>query len=374
MQAWKRVDNANVVTIHDAFTTSAFGDRSLIFVTDYHPLSKTLMEHYFGPSARFSGRVPGAHVTEQVLWSYCVQVASALKTLHGMGLAARLIDLSKVLLTSKGRLRLNGCAVLDVVQYDIQVNAAELQQEDLVQFGRLLLTLASNNTAAVHQMSKSMEYISRSYSTEFKDTVYWLLTPAQSSAHPKNIDQFLPGIAGQVTASLNHALQYDDQLESELMRELENARLVRLMAKLNLINERPEFDHDRQWSETGDRYLLKLFRDYVFHQVEPSNSNAANPTGGAPAPSSGSSGSGIPVVDLAHIITSLNKLDVGIDEKITLVSRDEQNCLVVSYRELKRAAENAFQDLLRAGNRVAAGGGGGGGAGAGGVMGAGVLH
>jgi hypothetical protein len=27
--------------------------------------------------------------------------------------------------------------------------------------------------------------------------------------------------------------------------------------------------HDGQmtWSETGDRYLLKLFRDYVFHQV-----------------------------------------------------------------------------------------------------------
>ena len=21
------------------------------------------------------------------------------------------------------------------------------------------------------------------------------------------------------------------------------------------------------WSETGDRYLLKLFRDFVFHQV-----------------------------------------------------------------------------------------------------------
>ena len=24
---------------------------------------------------------------------------------------------------------------------------------------------------------------------------------------------------------------------------------------------------DPEWSETGDRYLLKLFRDYLFHQV-----------------------------------------------------------------------------------------------------------
>ncbi len=334
------------MTIHDAFTTSAFGDRSLIFVTDYHPLSKTVQEHFFGPAARFTGRISG-HVPEQMLWTFCVQIASALKTIHGMGLAARLIEPSKVLLTSKGRLRLNGCAVLDVVQYDVQVNTADLQQDDLVQFGRLLLTLASNNAAAAHQMPKSIEYMSRSYSTEFKDAVMWLLSPAQAGTpSPKTVDAFLQGIAGQVVASFNHALQYDDDLHSELMRELENARLVRLMAKLNFINERPEFDHDRQWSETGDRYLLKLFRDYVFHQVDTSP-----PTGN---PNTATSTT-VPVVDLAHVITCLNKLDVGIDEKITLVSRDEQNCLVVSYRELKRAVEASFQDLLRAGNRAGGG-------------------
>lgn len=33
---------------------------------------------------------------------------------------------------------------------------------------------------------------------------------------------------------------YADELENELMSELENGRLVRLMAKLGFINERPE--------------------------------------------------------------------------------------------------------------------------------------
>lgn len=33
---------------------------------------------------------------------------------------------------------------------------------------------------------------------------------------------------------------YNDELESELSRELENGRLVRLMAKMGFINERPE--------------------------------------------------------------------------------------------------------------------------------------
>ena len=44
---------------------------------------------------------------------------------------------------------------------------------------------------------------------------------------------------------------------------------------------------DVQWTETGDRYMLKLFRDYVFHQV---------------------TSNGQPWVDLSHIVQCLNKV------------------------------------------------------------------
>lgn len=44
---------------------------------------------------------------------------------------------------------------------------------------------------------------------------------------------------------------------------------------------------DPQWSETGDRYFLKLFRDYVFHQVDGENR---------------------PVLDIGHVIQCLNKV------------------------------------------------------------------
>ena len=40
-------------------------------------------------------------------------------------------------------------------------------------------------------------------------------------------------------------------------------------------------------------------------------------------------------------------MDVGIDEKIMLMSRDEQSCLIVSYKELKHCIEQAFQDLRK---------------------------
>ncbi len=76
-------------------------------------------------------------------------------------------------------------------------------------------------------------------------------------------------------------------LENELSKEVENGRLFRIVSKLGMINERPEFDMDVSWSETGDRYLLKLFRDYVFHQVYEDGS---------------------PVMDLGHIVECLTKV------------------------------------------------------------------
>ena len=44
---------------------------------------------------------------------------------------------------------------------------------------------------------------------------------------------------------------------------------------------------NQAWSETGDRYILKLFRDFVFHAV---------------------GFDGEPIVDMAHIIQCLNKV------------------------------------------------------------------
>ena len=41
------------------------------------------------------------------------------------------------------------------------------------------------------------------------------------------------------------------------------------------------------------------------------------------------------------------KLDAGVDERIMLVSRDEQSCLIVSYKEIKNCIDSAFRDLSR---------------------------
>lgn len=329
VQAWKRVCNGSVVTIHDAFTSRSFQDSSLIFVTDYHPLSKTLAEQHLGAGNRFQTRHP-AHIPEQVLWSYMTQLANALKAIHSNGLAARIIEPSKILLTAKNRVRLNACAIMDVVQYEAQRSVTDLQRQDLVNLGQLIVTLGANSPSVMGNPTRAMEHFTRAYTPQLKNSVFWLLNGMQKDQE-RSIDIFITGISSQLMSTFDSSLHLDDQLTSDLSRELENGRLVRLMTKLNLINERPEYDHDRQWSENGERYFLKLFRDFVFHQVD---------------------AQGDPVVDLGHVLACLNKLDAGSDERITLVSRDEQSCFVVSYKELKKALESSFQALMKPGRRL----------------------
>jgi len=168
-----------------------------------------------------------------------------------------------------------------------------------------------------------LDTIGRQYSQDLKNAILFLMSKA--GPH-RTIDQLLDMIRGKVLVDLNDALTATDRLENELLSELENARLVRLLCKFGFINERPEFARDPRWSETGDRYIIKLFRDYVFHQVDES---------------------GNPVVNLGHVLTCLNKLDAGTDEKIMLVARDEQSCLVVSYKDVKQCIESAFLELAR---------------------------
>ena len=112
----------------------------------------------------------------------------------------------------------------------------------------------------------------------------------------------------------------NDMLYENLYKELQNGRLMRLLVKLGMINERPDDSTSMQWADSGDRYLLKLFRDFVFHQKTED---------------------GRPNLDFGHVVESLNKLDAGVREQMMLLSRDEKSVLVVSYKDMKQAIVSA---------------------------------
>jgi PAB-dependent poly(A)-specific ribonuclease subunit 3 len=58
-----------------------------------------------------------------------------------------------------------------------------------------------------------------------------------------------------------------DMVENDLCKELQNGRLFRLLSMLSTVCDR-NLPKEPYWSETPECYQLKLFRDYVFHQVD----------------------------------------------------------------------------------------------------------
>ncbi|KAI3608786.1 pab-dependent poly-specific ribonuclease subunit pan3 [Moniliophthora roreri] len=322
IEAWSKIRHPNIVSVHEAFTTRSFNDNSLVVAYSYHPGAQTLFDAHLKQKTTFQngyqGRsqqlTPLTSIPERTLWSYIIQIASAIKKVHEAGMAVRMIDPSKILLTGKNHVRISSCGILDVMMYDTHQDVHVLQQDDLSQFGRLVFALTCSNptAAAANTFQKSLDTMAR--------LLIILL---------QNINRLYEIIGSRIVTELDDALGATDRLEHELMSELENARLVRLLCKFGFINERPEFALDPRWSETGDRYIIKLFRDYVFHQIDEH---------------------GNPVTNLSHVLTCLNKLDAGSDEKIMLIARDEQSCLVVSYRDIKSAIESAFSDLARSGS------------------------
>ncbi|KAI3399506.1 hypothetical protein diail_6528 [Diaporthe ilicicola] len=337
IKKWKQINNANVVFIHDAFTTSAFGDRSLVFAQDYFPLAQTLTEVHLTAQPqkdhRFRGPATPPKIPESVIWSYVVQIANALRAIHARDLSARCLDPSKIILTEKNRIRLTACAILDVVQYQGHRSTKEHQQDDFVQLGKLILCLGAGKLPSqLIDVNAEMATIARKYpsgpkgESALRDLVGWLLTPGEKLA-----DQLITGMPHHVIDNLDKNLQHTDTLTSELQRELENGRLVRLLMKMGMVNERQEFDSDPGWSENGERYTLKLFRDYVFHRVDEA---------------------GRPVFDMGHMVSCLNKLDAGAAERVRLTSRSGETDFIITYAELKKQLNGAFGDLMKHSRRA----------------------
>ncbi|BFF97990.1 PAN2-PAN3 deadenylation complex subunit PAN3 [Drosophila madeirensis] len=347
VEMWKKLQHTNVVQLREVFTTKAFGDNSLVLVYDYYPGSQTLLAKYFTPAPETNGYTdpfqgearPFSHksnmqrtsngplLPEATIWSIIMQLTAGLRAIHQAGLACKVLDPTKIIVTGK-RVRFSSCCISDITQFD--PNAANPlalvnmhQQDDLTALGRLVLALACRCLQSVQRdnVQSSIDMVTRNYSTDLRNFIVYLFT----TNNRRSVTDLMPMIGARFYTQLDALQSQIDMQEDELAKEMENGRLYRILVKLNSINERPDFNLDCTWSETGDRYMLKLFRDYLFHSVTED---------------------GRPWMDHAHIVQSLNKLDAGSIERVQLMSRDEQSVLIVSYAELKNCLENAFSELM----------------------------
>jgi hypothetical protein len=318
MSMWNRVQHANVISLREAFTQN----RALFLVHDFIPGAQTLREFITARNANGQPQL----LPENVLWSIITQILSAVRAVHIQGLACRDLSPSRVLLTGRYRTRIASAGIVHSLEPTTS-SLAEEQQEDILWVGQLVLMLAtmSHNPTANFQMS--VEFVQQRYSSEL---VAFTFHPfkLQHTNQRCNVYDLL-ALASQGLLAENDALYaHGDALEETVSRLFECDRLFRLMTKLSVITERPP-EHgvkvSDSWSEVDERYVIKLFRDYVFHQTDDA---------------------GKPWLDVGHIIDCLNKLDIGSQETILLSSRDGRALLVVSFDDVRQSVEKAFQELL----------------------------
>ncbi|CAG0921052.1 unnamed protein product [Notodromas monacha] len=375
VQAWRDLQHSNIVQFREVFTTKTFGDncefwlgKPLVLVYDYHPGAETLQSRHFsggmssstvssggsnpfigaseggmtaaGRSFGQQGKAPNLRqhsglLPESLIWNYVIYISSALRTIHAAGLAFRSLHPSKILITHKSRVRLSCGGMADLISPAESASAIHaFQQEDLMALGKLILALACNTLMVLQSresMHTSMDIVTRNYSVDLRNLITYLLATQRTKA----VIDIMPMIGARFYTQLDSSTLRGDVIEAELAKEVENGRLFRLISKLCTIIERADLNMDMNWSETGDRYMLKLFRDYIFHQVTEE---------------------GQPWLDLSHVVYCLNRLEAGSNEKIALMSRDEQNILVVSYTELKHCMEQAWQEIEASATNPAEGG------------------
>lgn len=323
IKTWKSMEHPNVVSLVEIFPSKDFlGANSLIFAYEYHFGYYTLDERFLSGSRR--------RFNEDTLWMIIIQVISALRIIHANNLAARTIHSSKVLINNQDRIRINCVGINDYFYFDNRATEIKKRQmEDIIHLGELILKFACLSHEK-DTLSK-MKDVQATYSGELHNILCRLLALPRQNIQPSfpSLEELQLLISTKMFTLTDRLWSNYDSLENELYKEYENGRLLRLLVKLGLINERPEFDKSSNWSETGDRYLIKLFRDYVFHQVDEQ---------------------GNPVIDYGYVIDCLNKLDLASDEKILLMTRDERSMLLLKYEDIHRCIHEAYKELVQASN------------------------
>ena len=328
VERWKPfVEHPHVVALREIFVSADVMERAaLFFAHDFYAGASSLEEIHCSK---------GGHcASEQDIWAYATQICSFLRSVHSAGIAAggsSALNPSKVLLcptvlsscsenfSEPRRLRIAAVGVADVLHPKLAGDQTIrfAQREDLVAAGQLLAILACGPTTkytCLDPVAEAMKRCSRTLGNLISALTTASITDCATYSHLLSSAAF---------NTLEVELSHCDRLQAELSREANSGRLFRLLVKISFIKE-SSAENDN-WAETGERYILKLFQDYMFQHHN---------------------GEGTHLVDWGHIFESLNKVDIGVAEKVLLLSRDEMSMLVISYADIKRCLERTYAELM----------------------------
>ena len=266
---------------------------------------------------------------EHNLRRWTSQLLAVLATAHAAGLSFRRLPAAHILIGEFGVLRVNHCGLMDALDRAGTDSMAAQQAQDLRAAAAVLLYAATSEPLDVIMDSPehATAVLGRAKSL-VSAPLHALLEQALSAAADGRVTA--AGLVQQSMAAWGSELlalsqRHSDAMSAHLASSATNGRLLRSLVKLGFVNERLEHEGDPAWAETGDRYMLKLFRDWLFHQV--------NETGK-------------PVLDVGHVMAGLLKMDAGVEsERALLSSRDGTAFMGVTFSYLRTMLNKSYAEL-----------------------------
>ncbi|KAL2315929.1 PAN2-PAN3 deadenylation complex subunit pan3 [Schizosaccharomyces pombe] len=312
----KNVFHPNIVPFHSAFHTDTFHDSSLLLIYDFYPCTTTLGELYLNNSKNSVKLEENRKIPERELWNYFFQLTIALSYLHKSGFACNKLTPSRILVDQTERIRISGCADYELVVSN-KPPLEERKKQDFVDLGVVIANLATGRTDM--DMSSAARAIYSTYSREFYKAVLYFVSEVPED---KNLELFLQNHIESFFPIMSSPYVECEKMERKISDAFQHGRFFNILCKIMFIIDNNRASREYPIAREKEISLIYLLRDYLFHQIDEDE---------------------CPVIDLYQVLNRLGKLDAGINQAIALISRDELDCVSVSYGELKAWLDNVYE-------------------------------
>ncbi|KAM7541484.1 hypothetical protein Aperf_G00000042098 [Anoplocephala perfoliata] len=330
--AFSEERDSTVLRLLDVLPVTDFSDNSILFVYDFIPCARSLRNVFMSEHSKTPDQVVNSDFApERRSWFILVQLTQAVRYAHKkLHRSLDILDPTKILIQDGSRIYINCYGLKDVVNHpQSDKQRPESMVMDFIALGNIMLGTIVGTHLAFEKPAEYLSLLDNGISPELRNIVRDLILGKLTT-----IEALVVATADHVYDCLESVDVLARNLELFLQRESSNGRLLRLVCKLSSVVERQDIRTSKypepDWSETDDRYMLKLFRDYVFHQVDHA---------------------GAPYLDLAHIVQALNKVEAGSSELVCLSSRKANQVIIVSYSEIRDFLDKSFSHLVEESRR-----------------------
>ncbi|VDN97160.1 unnamed protein product [Rodentolepis nana] len=331
--AFSEERDSTILRLLDVLPVTDFSDNSILFVYDFIPCARSLRDVFMLEHTKSPDQVVKSDFApERRSWFILVQLTQALRCAHKkMHRSLDVLNPTKILIQDGSRVYINCYGLRDVVNFpkSNEKQRPEVMAMDFIALGNIMLGIIVGTQLAYEKPTEYLPLLDSGVSPELRNIVRDLVL-----GNITTIDALVMATADHAYDCMESVNVLARNLETFLQREISNGRLLRLICKLNSVVERQNVSTSKypepDWSETDDRYMLKLFRDYVFHQVDQN---------------------GAPYLDLAHIVQALNKVEAGSTELVCLSSRKAHQVIIVTYADIRDFLDKSFSHLVEESRR-----------------------